>query len=128
MIAVPDSHRDLLDTEFATLATVGRDGRPQLSEVWFLVEEDAVRLSLNAARQKVLNLQRNPAVSLLILDLRNPHRYLEFRGDAELVPDIDYAFAAKVGAKYRSDLKAMDKPGERRVIVTLQTSRVRAWG
>jgi hypothetical protein len=63
MIAVPDSHRDRLDTEFARPATVDPDGRPQLSEVWFLAEEDALRVSLKAARQKLLNLRRNPAVS-----------------------------------------------------------------
>ncbi|MGH2473660.1 MAG: pyridoxamine 5'-phosphate oxidase family protein, partial [Candidatus Limnocylindrales bacterium] len=49
---VPESHRDLLDSRFATLATVGPDGRPQVSEVWFLAEDDAVRVSLNVTRQK----------------------------------------------------------------------------
>ena len=33
MATVPDSHRDLLDAPVATLATVGADGRPQLSAV-----------------------------------------------------------------------------------------------
>lgn len=63
-----------------------------------------------------------------LLDLSNPHRYLEFRGDAELVPDVDSAFAAKVGAKYGADLGAMDKPGQTRMIVTLRPSRIRSWG
>ena len=31
MTTIPDSHRDLLDAQVATLATVGADGRPQLS-------------------------------------------------------------------------------------------------
>ncbi|MGH3157719.1 MAG: pyridoxamine 5'-phosphate oxidase family protein [Streptosporangiaceae bacterium] len=43
MPAIPESHRDLLDGRFATLATIGPDGRPQLSEVWFLREGDTVR-------------------------------------------------------------------------------------
>jgi predicted pyridoxine 5'-phosphate oxidase superfamily flavin-nucleotide-binding protein len=34
MPGIPASHRDLLEGQFATLATVGADGRPQLSEVW----------------------------------------------------------------------------------------------
>jgi PPOX class probable F420-dependent enzyme len=69
---VPESHRDLLDGRFATLATVGPDGRPQLSEVWFLAEDDAVRVSLNVTRQKTRNLVANPVVSLLLLDPREP--------------------------------------------------------
>ncbi len=83
----------------ATLATLGEDGRPQLSEVWFLAEDDQVRLSLNTTRQKVRNLRRRPGCSLLILDLANPYRYLEIRGDAEITPDPDYLFADRVGAK-----------------------------
>jgi PPOX class probable F420-dependent enzyme len=128
MTTIPDSHRDLLDAQVATLATVGSDGRPQLSEVWFLAEDGAVRLSLNEARQKTKNLRANPACGLLILDLANPYRYVEIRGDAEIEPDPDYAFADKVGAKYAADLRDRDQPGDTRVTVTLRPSRVRTWG
>jgi PPOX class probable F420-dependent enzyme len=128
MTTIPDSHRDLLDAQVATLATVGGDGRPQLSEVWFLAEDDAVRLSLNTSRKKTQNLRANPACGLLILDLANPYRYLEIRGDAEIEPDPDYAFADKTGAKYSADLRDRDQPGDSRVIVTLRPARVRVWG
>ena len=128
MPAIPDSHRDLLDVPVATLATVGHDGRPQLSEVWFLVDDDHIRLSLNTSRQKTKNLQGNQACGLLILDLGNPRRYIELRGDAEIDPDPDRAFAKKVGAKYGVDLMTMDKPGESRVVVTVRPVRIRTWG
>jgi PPOX class probable F420-dependent enzyme len=127
--SIPASHRDLLEAQVGTLATVGNDGRPQLSEVWFLVDGDAgetVRISLNSSRQKVRNLQRRPACSFLIVDLANPYRYLEIRGDAELERDDDYVFADRVGAKYQSDLREHDRPGEYRVIVTIQPVRVNA--
>src|SRR5947209_6754496 len=91
-LTVPHSHRALLDAPVATLGTVGPDGRPQLSEVWFLAEDDTVRVSLNTTRQKTKNLQANPAVNLFILDTANPSRYLEIRGDAVVEPDDDYAF------------------------------------
>lgn len=127
MPEIPESHRDLLDAQFATLATIGPDGRPQLSEVWFLAEGDAVRLSLNTSRQKTKNLQARPQANLFILDVESPYRYLELRGDAECTPDDDYAFADKVGAKYGgADLRAHDRPGEGRVVVTLHPVRVNA--
>ena len=128
MTTIPDSHRDLLDAQVATLATLGEDGRPQLSEVWFLAEDDQVRLSLNTTRQKVRNLRRRPGCSLLILDLANPYRYLEIRGDAEITPDPDYIFADRVGAKYQADPRDMDQPGESRVAVTVRPHRIRDWG
>jgi PPOX class probable F420-dependent enzyme len=124
--SIPASHADLLEGEFATLATISVDGRPQLSEVWFLVEEGTVRLSLNTARQKVKNLSENAACALFLLDLANPYRYLEIRGDAEVAPDKDYAFADRVGAKYQADLRDHDGPGDTRVIVSIRPTRINA--
>ncbi len=126
MPAIPPSHRDLLDGQVATLGTVGPDGRPQLSEVWFLADGDTVRLSLNTARQKTKNLQANPSASLFLLDLAVPYRYLELRGDAEISPDDDYAFADRVGAKYNANLRDHDQPGQSRVVVTIRPVRVNA--
>ena len=127
MPEIPASHRYLLDGQFATLATIGPDGRPQASEVWFLAEDDGtVVISLNEARQKTRNLHANPGVSVVLLDLAVPYRYLELRGDAEITPDPDYAFADRVGAKYGSDLRAHDQPGQTRVKVTIRPVRVNA--
>jgi PPOX class probable F420-dependent enzyme len=126
MPAIPASHRDLLDSQVATLATVGPDGRPQLSEVWFLADGDTVGISLNTGRQKTKNLLANPAANLFLLDLASPYRYLEIRGDAEISPDDDYSFADRVGAKYNSDLRVHDQPGQARVVVTIRPVRVNA--
>jgi PPOX class probable F420-dependent enzyme len=126
MPVIPQSHRDLLDSQVATLATVGPDGRPQLSEVWFLADGDTVSISLNTARQKTKNLTANPAVNLFLLDLANPYRYLEIRGDAEVSADDDYAFADLVGAKYDADLRVHDQPGQSRVKVTIKPVRANA--
>ena len=124
MSLIPDTHRDLLETQVATLATVGVDGRPQLSEIWFLAEDGTIRLSLNTSRQKTKNLRRNPGCTLLILDLVRPSRYLELRCDALIEPDDEYLFADKVGAKYGTDLRVHDQPGTSRVVVTLQIVKV----
>jgi PPOX class probable F420-dependent enzyme len=123
---IPESHRDLLEARVATFATVGTDGYPQLSEVWFLAEDDVIRLSLNSDRQKTKNIVRHPACTLFILDLANTYRYLELRADALVEPDDDYRFADKVGAKYDSDLRVHDQPGQSRVVVTLNPHKVNA--
>lgn len=123
---IPDSHRDLLAGDFATLATVGEDGYPQVSEVWFLAEDDQIALSLNTSRQKVKNLRTEPACTVLLLDLENPYRYLEIRGTADLVPDDDRIFAEKLGAKYGADLREHDAPGDRRVEVRIVPVRINA--
>jgi PPOX class probable F420-dependent enzyme len=125
--SVPSTHTDLLDASVATIATVGPDGRPQVSAVWFLNDDGTLKVSLNVARQKTKNLTANPAVTVFILDPANPARYLEIRGDATLEPDEDYAFADRLGAKYGgADLRAMDGPGGRRVVVGVDPVRINA--
>ena len=126
MLEIPASHRDLLDGQFSTLGTVGSDGRPQLSEVWFLADGDTIGISLNTVRQKTRNLMARPGVSLFLLDLANPYRYVEIRGDAEISPDDDYSFADRVGAKYGANLRDHDQPGQARVVVTIRPVRVNA--
>jgi PPOX class probable F420-dependent enzyme len=127
MTTFPESHRDLLDSQVATLATVGGKDYPQLTEIWFLYDEGELKLSLNTARLKTRNLQRRPQCSLFVLDLNNPYRYLEVRGDARIEPDDDYVFAKKLGAKYNNaDLSEHDQPGESRVVITIEPVNVYA--
>jgi PPOX class probable F420-dependent enzyme len=126
MTEIPPSYRDLLQTSVGTLATIGPDDRPQLSEVWFLADGDSVSISLNAGRQKTKNLMVRPECSFLILDLAAPERYLELRGDAEITPDDDYAFADRVSEKYGVNVRDYDPPGVARVVVRIVPTRVNA--
>jgi PPOX class probable F420-dependent enzyme len=127
MTNFPDSHRDLLDAQVATLATIGGNGFPQLTEIWFLHDDGELKTSLNSSRLKTRNLQKRPQCSLFLLDLENPYRYLEVRGNAKLEPDDDYTFARKLGAKYGgADLREHDNPGETRVVVTIEPANVYA--
>ncbi len=126
MIDIPESHRDLLDTDVATLATIGPDGYPQLSEVWFLFDGRSVAISLNSSRQKTKNLMVRPECCLFILDLHATQRYLEIRGDAEVTADDNYTFADRVGQKYGADLRAHDHAGEARLVVRISPRRVNA--
>jgi PPOX class probable F420-dependent enzyme len=126
MTTFPETHRDLLDAPVASLATLGSDGLPQLTEVWFLHDDGELKLSLNTSRLKTRNLLKRPQCSLLLLDLQNPYRYLEVRGNARIEADDDYAFASRLGAKYNADLKVHDQPGQSRVAITIQPANVYA--
>jgi PPOX class probable F420-dependent enzyme len=127
MNSFPDSHKDLLDAQVATLATIGGNGQPQQTEIWFVHDDGELKLSLNDSRLKTRNLMKRPQCSLFILDLENPYRYLEVRGTARIEPDDDYAFAKRLAAKYGgADLAAHDKPGDKRVVVTIEPDNVYA--
>jgi PPOX class probable F420-dependent enzyme len=128
---IPASHRDLLESNpIVILATAGADGFPQVTATWFLLEDDGtVKLSLNTARQKTRNLQRNPEATLFFVDPANPYRTLEIRARASVAPDPDYDFADRFSAKYGgADLRAMDQPGEERVVVSFTPVKVNTFG
>lgn len=127
---IPESHKDLLTAPVAVLATNGADGFPQVSALWFMYDDDGgLRISLNTTRQKVKNMQKRPEVSFFILDPANPYRTLEIRARAEISPDTTGEFATKLGSKYGGvDVRSNDRPGETRVVVTLNPIKVNTWG
>ena len=122
---IPESHRELLQTDVAMLTTIGGDGYPQTTALWFLFDHDGlIKLSLNNNRQKTKNLRANPHVTFFVLDRADPLRTLEVRANAAVTPDSDYAFATKLGAKYGGvDLRQTDPPGQERLVVTLHPVR-----
>jgi PPOX class probable F420-dependent enzyme len=127
MTTFPDSHKDLLDQPVAALTTVDAKGYPQTTLIWFVYDEGEIRISLNATRLKTKNLLRNPKVSLLIGDPTSPMRYLDVRGDAKPSPDPGLAFAhGPLKEKYDTDVSTRDKPGEERILVTLEPTNVYA--
>jgi PPOX class probable F420-dependent enzyme len=78
---IPASHRDLVECPpVAALTTVMPDGAPQTSVVWCDVEPPFVRVNTMRGFQKERNMRRNPRVTLLCYDPREPLRYLEVRG------------------------------------------------
>ena len=128
---IPESHRNLLESPIVTLATAGPDGFPQVTAVWFVVDDDGtVAVSLNTSRQKAKNLQRDPKATLFFVDPANPYRTLEIRARTEITPDPDYAFADRLKDKYGpgGDVRGNDRPGESRVAVHFIPGKVNTFG
>ncbi|MBO3749005.1 PPOX class F420-dependent oxidoreductase [Streptosporangiaceae bacterium NEAU-GS5] len=115
-----------MDAPFAVCATIDPHGRPQMTGVWFVNDEDAIRMSVTDTRKKTRNLQRNPACTVYIVDPQNPLRYLEIRGDAEVIPDDDFEFADRMGVKYNADVRKMTPPDQKRVVLALRPVHVNA--
>jgi PPOX class probable F420-dependent enzyme len=87
-VAIPSSHRDLLTRSICgVFTTMGRDGQPQSSLVWVDVDGECARVNTTLQRQKGRNLRADPRVSLLVVDPENTARFIQIRGDAELVTD-----------------------------------------
>ena len=65
---------------FAHLATVGADGAPQVTPVWFDLKDGKLRVNSAKGRVKSRNMREGAKVALSILDPDNAYRYIQIRG------------------------------------------------
>src|SRR5579872_6133804 len=82
MAVIPDGYLDLLEKKitFANLATVLKDGSPQVTPVWFDYTGGKIRINTARGRVKDRNMSRDPRVALVIVDPDNPYRHVQIRG------------------------------------------------
>jgi len=85
---IPESHLSLLDEPVqAVLTTLMPDGQPQCTMVWCDTDGVTVRVNTTRERQKGKNMAANPKVSLLVIDTHDAGRFIEVRGDIELIEE-----------------------------------------
>src|SRR4051812_20088578 len=130
-MASVDQYRDLFEKKgFAHLATVGSDGKPQVTPVWVDFDGKHVRVNTARGRVKDRNLKSNPRVALSIQDPENPYRYVQVQGRVTDMTEqgaddhID-ALAKKYLGK---DKYPGRKAGEVRVLVKISPERVQGMG
>ncbi len=129
---MPKKYLDLLTTKpvLAHLSTLMKDGRPQVTPIWFSFEDGLIALNSAKGRVKDVNMRARPAVALSIVDPDNAFRYVQIMGTVtEITED---------GADQHIDLlaqKYLDKPrypwrdpGEVRVIYRVAPERIQASG
>ena len=123
---IPAAYDDLLTaTNTAILVSLGVDGAPHASPVWFLYDDGRIVVSTTADRQKHRNLVRDPRVAFTVVDPAKPLRYLEVRGTVELAEDEGNVVRDRIAVKHGfADGEAFDAPGARRVNVTIVPTRV----
>jgi PPOX class probable F420-dependent enzyme len=84
------------------LATIRRDGTPQLSPIWFLWTGERFIFSAGRQTAKAANLGRDARITLCIADDEPGAGYLVARGIAIPVPEADRReYAYRVCAKYK---------------------------
>lgn len=129
MPTIPESHRDLVEApHIASLSTVGADGTPQVTAIWFVAEGDAVKASVITARQKYKNVVTRPQATLFIIDPENPFRTLEIRGSVEVGEDPGLELFEKIVRHYGYDPANLPMPREGRVSITVQPTHIVAQG
>lgn len=74
----------LNEKRYASLATVGADGAPHQSVMWFALDGDRIMMNTKRGRVKDRNLARNPKASICVED---GYRYVTISGTITMDDD-----------------------------------------
>jgi PPOX class probable F420-dependent enzyme len=130
MKSIPESHKDLIKDEtkaICFLATLMKDGSPQLTPVWFNTDGEYILINTAEGRTKDKNMRSRPQVALTIADPNNFYRYLQIRGKvAEFTREGADEHIDSLSYKYRGTKYANWQPGMKRIIFKIKPEKIDA--
>ena len=88
-MTISDEANDFLDrANIAIFATVGLGNRPHAAPVWYLYEDRELIVSTGTGSQKHRNVERNPAVTLVVERRETPYYVVTVQAEAEIGPPL----------------------------------------
>jgi PPOX class probable F420-dependent enzyme len=95
----------LAEKRFAVLSTINRDGTPQLTTMWYELEDDEILMNTADGRVKAHNLRRDPRIAICVED---GYSYVTLSGTARLNDDqaVAQADIQRLAARYHTPAKA----------------------
>ncbi|MFI7189561.1 pyridoxamine 5'-phosphate oxidase family protein [Nocardia nova] len=119
-----------------TLASLGKNGTPHLTAMWYGLVDGEIWFETKGKSQKAVNLRRDPRVTVLVEagDTYDQLRGVSIEGRAEIVEDPEALF--KVGVSvwerytgpYTEELRPMvEAMLNKRVAIRVVPERVRSW-
>ena len=108
------------------VATIMKDGSPQLSPVWANYEDGHILVNTAEGRIKHKNILRDPRVAVSVVSKDNPLDMTTIRGTVEeLIPDYEYKHADRLTKQYMGrDHYPFKRDDEKRVILKIKPSKV----
>ncbi len=129
MAWIPENFLDLIQDKakaFLYLATLMKDGSPQLTPVWFNTDGTHILINSAVGRVKDRNMRRDERVAVVITDPKDPYRYLQIRGKVvEITTEGARQHIDTLAKKYTGqDKYSFGAPGEIRVTYKILPERI----
>jgi len=119
MPVLPTEYHDLFEkATFAHVTTMLPNDTPHTTPVWvdYDADDDRILVNTERGRRKAKNVQRDPTVSVSMLDPENPYRFLSVTGEVEEI--------TTEGAREHIDELAHRYTGEDEYQNPIQTERI----
>ena len=130
-IPISPAVRQLFEGQnFAHVATLMKDGSPQVSLVWIDIEGDRIIVNTAEHRAKPRNVRRDPRVAISIADQQNPYHAAFIRGRVvEITHEGAEDHIDKLAKKYMGVDRYMDhSPDRPRVLFYIEADHIREMG
>jgi len=128
MATLSTNARKLLqEKNFAFLATLNKDGSPQVTPTWVDTDGKNILVNVATSRQKFRNVSRDPRVAVALIDQTDPYKAVIVRGKVISIEKGPVAenHIDKMAKKYRGLEKYPNRvPGEQRVLLTVEPTRI----
>ena len=127
MTPLPDEVKEILDKRaIVHVATIAKDGSPQVTPVWVDREGDVILFNTAAGRAKARNLERDPRVTLSFTDPDDPYRPVSIRGSVEITTEGADEHIDVLAKKYMDlDEYPWRNPEEIRLLVRIIPEAIR---
>jgi PPOX class probable F420-dependent enzyme len=114
------------DKNLIFIATLMKDGSPQLSPVWANFEDGHILVNTAEGRIKHKNVLRDSRVAVSVVSKDNPLEMTTVRGKVvEMIPDYDYKHADKLTQKYLGrDHYPFKREDEKRIVFKIKPEYV----
>jgi len=114
------------DKNLVFIATVMKDGSPQLSPVWANYEDGYILVNTAEGRIKHKNILRDPRVAVSVVANDNPLDMTTIRGKVvEVIPDYNYKHADRLTLQYLGrDHYPFKRENEKRIILKIKAKHV----
>jgi PPOX class probable F420-dependent enzyme len=111
---------------FAFLATVNRDGSPQVTPTWIDRDNDVILINTAKGRLKHKNVTRDPRVSISLVDDQNPYSMVTISGRViEQITESADKHIDRLARKYlNTDKYPSHSPGVKRVILKIKPEKI----
>lgn len=108
------------------IATIMKDGSPQLSPVWANYDSGHILINTAEGRIKHKNILRDPRVAISVVSSDNPLDMTTIRGTVkEIIPDYNYIHADKLTQQYMGQKHyPFKKENEKRIILKIKPESV----
>lgn len=98
---------------FAALSTLAADGQPRTHVMWIDADDDHLLFNTEVHRAKFKDVERDPRVTVTVINAENPYQYVEARGKVvdtvrgpEARAHIDAAAQRYTGGDYASQVQS----------------------